>query len=194
MIENCLISGVATALAMVSGEAPGSWARDRHRREVDLRQRRHRQLEVGEQSRQRDRHRQQDGRDGPADEQRRRVHERGLDPGSGGLGSRRSPARARRRACRPAAAAVPRLRPGRPPARPSLTTTWSPMVSPTRHLAYRGLVVGADHVDERPVLARLDRHQRYRHRVRRSGRARLRRRHTAPATARRLVGQQVPWR
>ena len=26
MIENCLISGVATALAIVSGEAPGSWA------------------------------------------------------------------------------------------------------------------------------------------------------------------------
>ena len=44
MVENCLMSGVATALAMVSGEAPGSWARDRDRREIDLRQRRHRQL------------------------------------------------------------------------------------------------------------------------------------------------------
>ena len=26
MVENCLISGVATEVAMVSGEAPGSWA------------------------------------------------------------------------------------------------------------------------------------------------------------------------
>ena len=75
MIENGSISGVATALAIVSGEAPGSWAVTETVGEVDLRQGRHRQLPVGEQPRQRDRDREQDGRDGPPDEQRRRAHE-----------------------------------------------------------------------------------------------------------------------
>jgi len=34
-----------------------------------------------------------------------------------------------------------------------------------RHLPYRGMVVRADHVDERAILARLDRHQGDRHGV-----------------------------
>jgi len=47
---NCSSSGDATVEAMVCGSAPGSCGRDRPRRIVDVRQRRHRQQRIGDQT------------------------------------------------------------------------------------------------------------------------------------------------
>ena len=70
-------SGVATVVAIVSGLAPGIVRKHRDRREIDLRQRRHRQLAEREEPGERDADRQQRRRDRPLDERRRRVHRTG---------------------------------------------------------------------------------------------------------------------
>ena len=67
-------SGVATVAAIVSGLAPGICRNHRDGREIDLRQRRHRQLQKGKKPGERDADRQQRRRDRPLDERRRRVH------------------------------------------------------------------------------------------------------------------------
>ena len=74
MRPNCRSSGVATADAIVSGLAPGSAAPDGNNREVDLRQRRHRKLGVGQGARQQQGEGQQRGGDGPFDSWSGDVH------------------------------------------------------------------------------------------------------------------------
>ena len=67
IVANCLISGVATDVAMVSAEAPGSCAETLIDREFGARQGGDRQEPVGEQAADHQRHRHQQRRDRPAD-------------------------------------------------------------------------------------------------------------------------------
>ena len=72
--ENCRSSGVATFEAMVSGLAPGSVTLDLDGREVHVRQRRHRQVEIADDPHQQERGRDQRGRDRTMDEGAREAH------------------------------------------------------------------------------------------------------------------------
>ncbi len=74
----CRSSGLATLVATVSGLAPGRLRLDRDGREIDLRQRRDRQLHEGEHAGERDADREQHGRDGAGDEEGARGSSRQL--------------------------------------------------------------------------------------------------------------------
>ena len=74
IVENCLISGVATEFAIVSGEAPGSCAETVTTGKSTFGQRRDRQEPIGEEAGRRQRDREQDGRDRAADEGGGDVH------------------------------------------------------------------------------------------------------------------------
>ena len=64
---NCVSSGWATAEAMVSGLAPGSLRGNLNGREIDLRQRRDRQLRIGDDADEQDADHQQRGCDRDAE-------------------------------------------------------------------------------------------------------------------------------
>ena len=80
--------GSATVAAMISGLAPGHVRLHDDDRKGDVRQRRHRQMEVGQHARQPDGDRQQCGRHGPLDEQRRDAHAGLSAAGRRGLASK----------------------------------------------------------------------------------------------------------
>ena len=74
MWPNCRSSGAATEVAIVSGLAPGRRGRDRDGREVDLRQRRHREQIEGQRPAQRQRQGEQRRRDRSPDERLSDAH------------------------------------------------------------------------------------------------------------------------
>ena len=81
MVENCFSSGVATAEAMVSGEAPGQARAHRDDGVVHVGQVAHRQLRVADDAEEQDADHHQRGGDRPPDEELGEVHGRlfGLD-------------------------------------------------------------------------------------------------------------------
>ena len=74
MRPNWRSSGVATAEAMVSGLAPGQLGLHLNGREIHLRQGRHGQELIRDRARERQRHGQQRGANGPMDKQGGDIH------------------------------------------------------------------------------------------------------------------------
>ena len=82
--ENCFSSGSATAVAIVSGLAPGSAGIDLNGRKVDGRQVADRQLPVGHHAEHQDAQHDERRRDRPLDEERRQVHGCTFEPSAAG--------------------------------------------------------------------------------------------------------------
>ena len=162
MVANCLISGVATEFAMVSGEAPGQLGRDIDGREVGARQRRDRQQAVGEHASPASWRPESRMVSATALKGRMNSAETGSRAGShprlsdavrfGPLPVAVGDAHAVRRR------ADLRRRPGRRQRRRRSRPLVADGLAPSHDLAERDLAIRTHDVHERSVLARLDRH------------------------------------